>query len=111
MTERRATREMTDTTNVIPLPAARANESTVAELAATVAALAADVRELRAAVAAVMPPPRFELPASWISVKEAVHVSGLSSATIYRRIATGEILGVKHGIMAVDPSTLPAVRK
>jgi hypothetical protein len=54
------------------------------------------------------PPPRVEIPQGWLTPKQAAHVAGVSLDTIYKRRRKGLIQGVKNGILAIDPATLPA---
>ncbi len=68
----------------------------------------ADLAERLAAIEARLPPPRFTTPSGWIIAKQAAAVSGLSLPTIYRKVRTGEIFGVKVGKLVIDPATLPA---
>ena len=97
---------------VIPLRLASA-EPTISELAEQVAMLAALVTELRAQLAEFelrLPrKPRFTVPNGWVSLKDAIAMSGLSKSTIYRGIKKGPILAVKVGVTWVDPATLPRV--
>jgi hypothetical protein len=55
------------------------------------------------------PPPRFEVPKGWLTVKQASGVCGNAPPTIYRWVRRGRIVGMPHGgNIYVDPSTLPA---
>jgi hypothetical protein len=68
----------------------------------------AELAERLAAIEARLPPPRFKVPAGWVYARQAAAASGLSLPSIYRKVRSGEILGVKYGLLAIDPATLPA---
>ncbi len=55
-----------------------------------------------------LPPPRFEFPPGWVSVKWASAISGFKPSTIYAWTRCGKVVSAKDGrSVRVDPGSLP----
>jgi len=99
-------------------PAPVAVDARIAELETRLARLQAFVDEimpalvelarLSDAVEARLPPPQFELPKGWVSIKAASAMCGFKPSTIYAWTRSGKVTSARTGArIAVDPATLP----
>ena len=78
-------------------------ESIASAVAAACAPLAAEIRDLRAVVTSL----KALLPPNLVSVSEACRLTGLSKATIHRRVKSGELGSVRIGqSLRIDLSLL-----
>jgi len=103
---------------VVPLrhpagePSVASLEAQIAALTEAVAELARDrdlMRERLADLETRVPPPRYEVPAHYVTVKAAADISGFAVPTIYQWARKGRIKSAPDvgGRRFVDPTSFP----
>jgi hypothetical protein len=71
-------------------------------------ALVVELLDRVAALESRVPPPHFEVPKHWISIKRASGLCGNAPPTLYRWVRIGRIVGAPYGgRVYVDPTSLP----
>jgi Helix-turn-helix domain len=95
---------------VVPLRpiAATPDLAALVEMVASLRAELLATNERLAVVESRLPPPRFEFPPNFVTIKQASAICGFKPPTIYAWYRGGRIIGAKDGgSVRVDPASLP----